>query len=59
MTQTNQTLNFILIPNLQVEVGAEVRIEYNLNGVDYDELVRVTAVMDDGILFEGVQTDDN
>ena len=58
MTQTNQTLNFILIPNLQVEVEAEFRIEYNLNGIDINELVRVTAVLDDGIFFESVDTND-
>ena len=52
-----QSLNKIIVPNPQVEVGDEFRIGYNLNGMDINELVRVTAVMDDGIFFESVDTD--
>ena len=54
MTQQKQSLCKLLVPDLRVEVGTEVRIEYELCGKAIDEVVRVAAVCDGAIYFEGV-----
>ena len=59
MTEQKQSLCKLLVPDLRVEVGAKVRIEYVLlcGGV-IDGVMRVTAVCDGAIYFEEVKDSD-
>ena len=54
MTEPKQSLCKLLVPDLRVEVGAEVHIKYELCGEIVDGVMRVTAVHDGAIYFEGV-----
>ena len=57
MMEAKTSLRKLLISGLDVKVGDEVRIEYNIHGVDYDEMVRVIDIVDDAIYFEAVTED--